>query len=532
MTESARRALFRRSMIVVVVSQIFGGAGLAAGVTVGGLLAQDMLGGEGVAGLPSALFTLGSALAAYTVGHVSQRAGRRPGLTAGFAAGSLGAAGIVVAAVAGSPPLLFLAMFVYGSGTATNLQARYAGTDLAPPGGRATAASIALVSTTAGAVGGPLSVNLLGDVAIGFGLPALTGPFLLAAVAYGLAGLVMYLFLRPDPLLVARHDAAQEGADAGARAARASADAGVPAARASADAGVPAARADTGEGGAAPGAGPSAADAVGSGAGSGSGSGGRAPGANAGVAAGATVMVLTQIAMVAIMTMTPVHMRHHHHDLGQVGFVISMHIAAMFLPSPITGRLVDRFGCRPMAVAAAVTLLAAGVVAAAAPGDSTAALTVALVLLGLGWNFGLISGTTYIVESTEPATRARTQGTVDVLIAISGAGGGAISGVVVGAAGYATLSLGGGLLALLLIPALIRQRRAEERTRGESGPGERTRGESGPGKSGSGERIRGESGPGKSGRRESGRRENDADERGPEESAAEPSGSRAGRSAS
>ncbi len=409
LTDAERQAIHRRTLVVVVVSQVFGGAGLAAGVTVGALLAQDMLGGEAVAGLPAALFTLGSALAAFTVGRVSQRAGRRRGLAAGFAAGAVGAAGIVLAAVVDSPSLLLLSLFVYGAGTATNLQARYAGTDLAPADRRATAVSIALVSTTAGAVAGPLSVNLLGTAAAGVGLPALAGPFALAAVAYGLAGTILFVFLRPDPYLVSLRLAREATPTTG------SATDVSPAARR----GAP----------------------------------------SPGVVAGATVMVLTQVAMVAIMTMTPVHMRHHQHDLGQIGFVISMHIAAMFLPSLLTGRLVDRLGAPAMAAAAAVTLLAAGVVAAAGPGDSTAWLTVALVLLGLGWNVGLISGTTLIVDSTEPATRARTQGTVDVLIAVSGAGGGAISGLVVDATSYAVLSIGGGLLALLLIPALVRQGR-------------------------------------------------------------------------
>jgi MFS family permease len=409
LTDAERQAIHRRTLVVVVVSQVFGGAGLAAGVTVGALLAQDMLGGEAVAGLPAALFTLGSALAAFTVGRVSQRAGRRRGLAAGFAAGAVGAAGIVLAAVVDSPSLLLLSLFVYGAGTATNLQARYAGTDLAPADRRATAVSIALVSTTAGAVAGPLSVNLLGTAAAGVGLPALAGPFALAAVAYGLAGTILFVFLRPDPYLVSLRLAREATPTTG------SATDVSPAARR----GAP----------------------------------------SPGVVAGATVMVLTQVAMVAIMTMTPVHMRHHQHGLGQIGFVISMHIAAMFLPSLLTGRLVDRLGAPAMAAAAAVTLLAAGVVAAAGPGDSTAWLTVALVLLGLGWNVGLISGTTLIVDSTEPATRARTQGTVDVLIAVSGAGGGAISGLVVDATSYAVLSIGGGLLALLLIPALVRQGR-------------------------------------------------------------------------
>lgn len=407
------QALYRRSLVVVVISQVFGGAGLAAGVTVGALLAQDMLGGEGVAGLPAALFTLGSALTAYAVGRVSQRSGRRAGLGAGFLAGALGAAGIVLAAVLDNAPLLFLALFVYGAGTATNLQARYAGSDLAPPQERGTAVSIAMVSTTFGAVAGPNSVGALGELATGLGIPALAGPFLLAAVAYALAGLVLFVFLRPDPLLVARELAR--------------------------NAPTPRPASIGGDGGEGP---------------------GEEPASSRGVAVGATIMVLTQVAMVAIMTMTPVHMRHHEHSLGDVGFVIGMHVGAMFLPSLVTGRLVDRVGRLPMALASALTLLLAGIVAALAPGDSMSLLTLALVLLGLGWNLGLISGTALIVDATSPETRARTQGAVDVLIALSGAGGGAMSGVVVGASSFATLSLAGGFLALLLVPVVAWYRAA------------------------------------------------------------------------
>lgn len=412
MTTQEQHALYKRTLTVVVICQVFGGAGLAAGVTVGALLAQDMLGGEGVAGLPAALFTLGSALAAYTVGRVSQRSGRRLGLAGGFTVGALGAAGIVAAAVLDNPALFFIALFVYGSGTATNLQARYAGTDLAPARSRGTAVSIAMVSTTLGAVVGPNSIDVLGDVATALGIPALAGPFLLAALAYGLAGAVLFAFLRPDPLLAARQIAHHQAhADTSART---DGDAVAPAAS-SIEPAVESTR---------------------------------------GVAVGATVMVLTQIAMVAIMTMTPVHMRHHHHSLGEVGFVIGMHIGAMFLPSLITGRLVDRVGRVPMAVAAAATLLAAGLVAAFAPGDSMTLLTVALVLLGLGWNFGLISGTALIVDATTLDTRAKTQGTVDVLIALAGAGGGAMSGVVVAASSYSTLALAGGFLSLALVPVV------------------------------------------------------------------------------
>ncbi|MGL3808107.1 MFS transporter [Paeniglutamicibacter sp. R2-26] len=397
--EGVRRQLQRRTLTVVVISQILGGAGLAAGVTVGALLAQDMLGSDSLAGAPTALFTLGSALAAFLVGRLTQRAGRRFGLGLGFAAGGLGAAGVVAAAVMGSVLLLFVSLFIYGAGTATNLQARYAGTDLALPTKRGTAVSIAMVSTTVGAVAGPNLVEPLGTLAAGWGIPPLAGPFLLAGVAYLAAGAVLLTLLRPDPFLVARQ------------------------------VGLTTQAFQT--------------------------SPGVVPRSGTGVYVGAAVMVLTQIAMVAIMTMTPIHMRAHGHGLGEVGIVIGVHIGSMYLPSLVTGILVDKVGRVPMAVASGVTLLMAGVVAAIAPADSLGLLILALALLGIGWNFGLISGTALVVDATVPANRARTQGAIDVLIALAGAGGGAVSGVVMATTSYSTLSIAGGVLALLLIPVLL-----------------------------------------------------------------------------
>jgi MFS family permease len=404
---AARRGLYRRCLVVVACCQLFGGAGLAAGATVGALLARDMLGSETAAGLPAALLTFGSAVAAYAVGRVSQRSGRRIGLAMGFSIGAMGAGGVVVSAVIRSPALLFAALMVYGFGSATNLQSRYAGTDLAPRDSRARAVSLAMVSTTLGAMVGPNSTGLLGELATSIGIPALAGPFLLAAAAYASAGAVLFTFLRPDPLLIARALAEHDRATPP--------DVAAPSGRSAA----------------------------------------RGLGSRSGVAVGATTMVLAQMVMVAIMTMTPLHMRDHHHDLGDVGFVISMHIGAMFLPSLFTGHLVDRVGRLPMAITSAVTLLAAGGLAALAPGESMTLLTVALVLLGLGWNLGFMSGTALIVDATSPETRARTQGTTDVLAALAGASGGALSGVVVGISSYSTLALGGGLLALVLLPVVV-----------------------------------------------------------------------------
>jgi MFS family permease len=166
-------------------------------------------------------------------------------------------------------------------------------------------------------------------------------------------------------------------------------------------------------------------------------------------------MVVTQLMMIAVMTMTPIHMRDHGHSLGAAGFVISVHIAGMYLPSLVSGVLVDRVGRRPVIAASGVTLLLAGVVAAAAPGESVALIALALALLGLGWNLGLVAGTAMVTDATPLHTRARTQGTVDLAVSLSGASGGMTSGFVVAATSYAVLSVAGGLLALALLPVLL-----------------------------------------------------------------------------
>ncbi|MBT2624164.1 MFS transporter [Bacillus sp. ISL-32] len=394
-----QRQLYKKTLRIIILSQIFGGAGLAAGITVGALIAQDMLGTEGATGIPTALFTLGSAGAALLVGRFSQRFGRRAGLGLGFIAGGIGAIGVIAATLFDSVALLFASLLIYGSGTATNLQARYAGTDLATPKQRATAVSLAMVSTTFGAVAGPNLVGVMGQFAKSIGVPYLSGPFILAAAAFIFAGLTLLIFLRPDPLVVATAITnAQQKED----------------------------KMD----------GESKSEILMN---------------QRGILVGATIMIVTQFVMVAIMTMTPIHMQHHGHGLREVGLVIGLHVGAMYLPSLVTGLLVDKIGRIAMAVASGITLLASGLLATLSPADSMALITTALILLGVGWNFGLISGTALIVDSTHESIRAKIQGSVDVLFALSGASGGMLSGIVVAHSGYAVLSLSGAILSLLLI---------------------------------------------------------------------------------
>src|SRR5699024_10292732 len=395
-----QKKLYNRTLLIVVISQMFGGAGLAAGITVGALLAEQMLGTNALAGLPAALFTLGSAGAALVVGRLSNRFGRRTGLAAGFITGGLGSAGVVLAAVVGSVPLLFLSLLIYGAGTATNLQARYAGTDLATKEQRGTAVSIAMFSTTCGAVAGPNLVDVMGSFALSIGVPELDGPFMLSAAAFLLAGISLFIFLRPDHFIISfKINELRQASESEVLTEPFYSNKKL-------------------------------------------------------IMTGAFIMVITQIVMVAIMTMTPVHMGDHGHTLRAIGFVIGLHIAAMYLPSPLTGILDDKSGSPAMAVSGGLILLASGIVAATAPGESFL-MNLSLILLGLGWNFGLISGTALIVDASDPSTRAKTQGTVDVFIALGGATGGAMSGMIVAGSNFEILSITGGLLSLLLIPMVF-----------------------------------------------------------------------------
>src|SRR5215207_5096989 len=185
----------RRTLIILVLAQVLSGAALAAGITVGALLAQDMLGSSRLSGLPTALFATGGAIAAGAVGRLSERSGRRVGLSAGYLAGATGSFGVVAAAWLDNVVLLFTSLFVYGAGVATNLQARYAGADLAAPSRRGRAVSTVLVATTLGAVAGPNLVTA--------------------------TGLLLWAMLRPDPLQLARaiaSAASLEGHDTSSRA--------------------------------------------------------------------------------------------------------------------------------------------------------------------------------------------------------------------------------------------------------------------------------------------------------------------------
>jgi len=171
---------------------------------------------------------------------------------------------------------------------------------------------------------------------------------------------------------------------------------------------------------------------------------------------GASAIVLANLVMVSVMTMTPVHLDDSGQSLGGVGLVISLHVAGMFLPSPVSGRLVDRVGRLPVIAAGGAVLLVAGGLAAPSSGHDTALVIVALVLLGVGWNLGLVGGSTLITDSVPIEHRARAQGQADVAMSGAGALGSLASGPLLQLGGYALLGIAGAWMGAILVIVALR----------------------------------------------------------------------------
>lgn len=399
-----RSRLQRRTLRVLVGGQVFaalGGSGAAAGA----LLALDITGSESLASLPLALLVVGSSATVVPVSALSRRAGRRAGLTAALATAALGAAGVVAAGVLESFALLLAASAVFGAGNTAVMLARYAAADLSAPAQRGRAIGRVVFATTFGGVAGPNLLAPAGSVATALGLPELTGLFLFSAVAFALAALVLFALLRPDPLQIA---AALEAPGGPAEESKIE-PSHVPLRRLLA---------------------PSAA------------------------VTGLATVVTANFVMVAVMAMAPVHMEGQGHSLELVGLVVSLHVAGMFAPSPLTGWLTDRLGPLPVAAAGAVTLTAAGILSAAS-GHGAFTFTLGLVLLGIGWNAGLIAGSTLLASAVAVSQRPRVEGAGELSMGIAAASATAVAGPVVGLAGYATLAVAGAAAAAALGPFLV-----------------------------------------------------------------------------
>lgn len=404
----------RRTLWLLASTQVIGGIGITIGITVGALLAAR-LGGTGISGLATSAAVVGAALLAVPVTRLIEARGRRPGLVLAYLLGCLGAVLVVVAAGVASVPLLFTGMLLFGGATTAGLQARYVAVDLAAPERRGRQLSLVVWATTIGAVTAP---NFAAFAT--FGLPALSGPFALSAVAFLLAGLLILVLLRPDPLLLARELAARRS-DGPPDAVPATAPVTAPVVAPLPTRGLRPALAAVAA----------------------------RPAARLGIAA----VAVGHLVMVGVMAMTPVHLGQTHADadvLRIVGIVLSLHIAGMYALSPVVGWLTDRLGRRQVILGGIALLLTACAVAGTA-GHHTVRVSVGLTLLGLGWSSTMVAGSTLLSESVPLEVRPAAQGLSDVTMGLAGAAAGAASGFVVQLSGYPTLNL---LAAVATVPLL------------------------------------------------------------------------------
>jgi len=158
-------------------------------------------------------------------------------------------------------------------------------------------------------------------------------------------------------------------------------------------------------------------------------------------------MVIGQVVMVMLMGITSLHMKNQAHSLTNISIVFSSHTFGMFATSLISGRLVDRWGRGWVIVMGAGILIFAGLFAPLSA--NILPLALALFLLGLGWNFCYVGGSTLLSDQLSPVERAKTQGANDLLIGLATAVASISSGILYANTSYATLGLLGALLAAI-----------------------------------------------------------------------------------
>jgi MFS family permease len=382
------QAIQRKTVRVLTAGQVFSGFGLGSTLSIGSLLALELSGTTAWAGAAATFSTLGAAAWAIPLARRANARGRRVALATGAAIAITGASLIITATALKFFPLLLVALFLLGAGSATGLQARFAATDL--PANKSTARDLSIVvwATTVGAVVGP---NLFGPGEIlgaWLGLPEMTGPFFITILSQITATCIFWFGLRPDPL-----QTAQKLGDAKAAKPKLSIGTAIQTLREH----------------------PVAAYAV-------------------------VTIALSHMVMVSVMSMTPAHLEQHGASLAVVGFTISIHIGGMYAFSPIFGWLADKFG-KIKTVLLGQTIYVAALLFAGIGMENEQSVLLGLFLLGLGWSASTVSASALLSSSLPAEQKTNVQGMSDSLMNLSGALGGAVAGSIMAALMFVGLNL-------------------------------------------------------------------------------------------
>jgi len=395
-------AIQKRTMRTLLFSQASGGVGLVATYIVTALLAKDITGGnKALSTVAAACLSIGAAGVSFPMSKLASNYGRRVSLLAGYLVGASGAAIALLAAITRNYPLLCLGVLGAGAGNAANLATRYAASDLAAPERRARTISTIVWATTIGSTTGSVVSGTASDIGESLGLPVKGGSYLLSGLMFLLAAAIVQIRLRPDPLVLAGGVGRKDDLDAAPRQSAKESLALIMA--------NPAAR----------------------------------------LAVGA--MIVSQVTMVGVMSLTPLHMDEGGQSQGIIGWMMAFHIWGMYLFSPIIGRMTDRIGQYPMLYIAGLLCTAGAAWAAVTPPEGQVGVFMGNFLIGLGWCFGVVAASSLLVSAFPIEQRVGVQGVGDLAMIGSGAVAGVSSGALFTILGYGGVNFGNAAFGAVLI---------------------------------------------------------------------------------
>jgi len=383
-------------MAALFTAQVCGSTGHSIGMAVGSIMAAGVTGTNTWSGLPVAIGALGTALASWPLARLMGRSGRRPGLVLGYALSVGGAALGMLGVLVQSFALLLVGMALFGIAQTSNLLSRYAAADVSPGPQRGRAMGLIVWGSAVGSLVGPNLMSPAVRAGAYVGVSPAASAFLISLVGYGLAAILIEILLRPDPLAIAR--GLQERASSGGTLARA-----------------------------------------------------RSLGAILGdlrVQVALATLTISQFVMISTTSTSPVYLHDHGYSVGAIGLAVSLHLGGMYVTSPLSGWLSDRFGRLPVIAAGALVLIGAVILAGFAAGSDGVLVIGGLFLNGIGWNLAFVAASALLTDALSPAERASTQGLADLFMGMMGALGSATGGMILGVWGFAILNTLGALLVL------------------------------------------------------------------------------------
>jgi len=390
----------RKITAVLFAQQSLASAGFIAAATLNSIVGKELSHNSSWAGVPTAVYLLAGAFSAFMWGYVYDAIGRRYGLVSGLSTGVVGSSLTFYSIAIHSFPLFLGGMVLMGIANSAVQLGRFAAAEVNKPEHRGQAISNVVIGGTVGSIIGPFVAGPAGNLVGGWGIDELAGAYLVAAVLFVIGAIVVFTGLRPDPREIGKQ-VAEKYPETLIKHKHVRGLLEIF----------------------------------------------RQPAALVALLS----MVLGQMVMVLVMVITSLHMRGHNHNLSDISAVIASHTFGMYAFSIFSGRLADKWGRGTVILIGSATLVIACIAATISP--DVLPLGVALFLLGLGWNFCFVGGSTLLADQLSPAERARTQGFNDLLVGLASALGSLESGFIFASLGYNMMAYVSATIAL--IPLLV-----------------------------------------------------------------------------